>query len=43
MKKITGKRQKEAFRLLLAEAAKTAPTMALAYQLAWARWQEKYG
>ena len=43
MKKITGKLQKENFRKLLEETAKTAPTMALAYQLAWAKWQEKYG
>jgi hypothetical protein len=43
MKKITGKLQKENFRTLLEEAAKTAPSMIIAYQLAWARWQEKYG
>jgi len=43
MKKITGKLQKENFRKLLEETAKTAPTMIIAYQLAWARWQEKHG
>lgn len=43
MKKIIGKRQKENFRLLLEETAKTAPTMIIAYQLAWAQWQKKYG
>jgi hypothetical protein len=43
MKKITGKIQKENFRKLLEETAKTAPSIQAAYLLACVKWQAKYG